>query len=173
MKTELLKGIEYIMKRLLLIAFLIALSFSVIGCSKTQNSTENANNSKNTPDISEQKLTSEDIDSGKQVVKNYFDALNSENMEELKKTLGKYKIESFKKENIGNWKPKLDTVEYPGKYTNSNIPPSSYRSNYGKDPYKSMSLHVTFTEGTEKKDWDYILVKETKQSSWVIHDWGR
>lgn len=160
------------MKRLILIVFLMMLSFSVIGCTKTQNCTENTDNSKNTLDGSEQKLSSEDIDSGKKVVKSYFEALNSENIDELNKTLGKFKTGLYKIDNIGIWKPKLDTIEYPGKYHKSNNPPSSYISNYGKDPYKSMSLHVTFFEGTEKKDWDYILVKETKQSLWVIHDWG-
>lgn len=78
----------------------------------------------------------------------------------------------YSKVHIGNSKLEIDTIEYPGKYLNADIPPSSYKSNYGKDPYKSMCLYVTFKRGTDKKGWDYILIKETEHSPWVIHGYG-
>ncbi|MCO1600863.1 DUF4829 domain-containing protein [Desulfosporosinus nitroreducens] len=157
------------MKRILLMAFLLILSFNVIGCSQFQN-TENINSLP----VPDQKITTEDINEGKQVIRDYVNALKSRNLEDLNKTLGMYKNGLYNKDNIGNFNSNLeiDTIAYPGKYLKANIPPSSYKSNYGKDPYKSMCLHVTFTEGTNKKDWDYILIKETEQSPWVIHDWG-
>lgn len=77
----------------------------------------------------------------------------------------------YNKNNIKGWKnPQLISVEYPGKFTD--IPPSSFKSNYGKDPYKSMNFYVEFKDGEEKHGWDYVLVKETKDSPWLIHDWG-
>jgi len=149
-------------------------SFNVIGCSQFHRNTENINGSSPTTLVPSQKITTEDINEGKQVIRDYFDALRSGNLKNLKKMLPKYRQGLYHKDNLGTTL-EIDTIEYPGKYLNAHIPPSSYKSNYGKDPYKSMCLHVTFIEGstgTGKKDWDYILIKETEQSSWVIHDFG-
>lgn len=152
-------------------AFLLILSFNVIGCSQVQKNSEN----NNSLPISDQKITAEDINEGKQVIRDHVNALKSGNLEDLNKTLGRYQQGFYKKVRIGNSTLEIDTMEYPGKYLNAHIPPSSYKYNFGEDPYKSMCLHVTFTEGstgTGEKDWDYILIKETEQSSWVIHDSG-
>lgn len=158
------------MKKFLLLLVII-LSINVSGCSNNQKLASDIPTTK-VADASDTKIIEEDINDGKQVIKNYFSALKTGNLQEVDKTLGKYKQGLFNKENISKWTPELNTIEYPGKKSNANIPPSSYKSNYGKDPYKSMSFYVTFTEGSEKKGWDYILVKESKESTWVIHDWG-
>ncbi|MEA4901922.1 DUF4829 domain-containing protein [Desulfitobacterium sp.] len=161
-----------IRKSLLFILFMLLIgSFSVIGCSRFQRNTENINGSSPTTPVPSQKITMEDINEGKQVIRDYYNALKSRNLENLNRTLSKYQQGVYHKDNLGTTL-EIDTIEYPGKYLNANIPPSSYKSNYGKDPYKSMCLHVTFTEGADKKDWDYILIKETEKSSWLIHDWG-
>ncbi|WP_088187041.1 DUF4829 domain-containing protein [Desulfosporosinus sp. FKA] len=160
------------MKRILSITFLLILLFNVIGCSQFQGNTESDNRLMPTTSVSAQKVTTEDISEGKQVIKDYVNALKSRDLGNLEKTLGKYKQGIYNKDNIGSFDLEIETIEYPGKYLNAHIPPSSYKSNYGKDPYKSMCLHVIFKEGTNKKDWDYILIKETEDSPWVIHDWG-
>ena len=36
-----------------------------------------------------------------------------------------------------------------------------------------MTYYVTFNEGSEKQAWDWMVVKETKDSSWQIRDWGQ
>lgn len=74
------------MKRIILMAFLLTLSFYVIGCSQFQSNAEN-NNIFHVP---EQKITAEDINEGKQVIRDYISALKSGNREDLKKTLGRY-----------------------------------------------------------------------------------
>lgn len=118
-------------------------------------------------------ISQKDIEDGQIIVKNYFAAIKANNIDGVNRTLGKYKNGMYNENNIKDWKqPQLLSVEYPGKFTSYNIPPSSYKSNYGKDPYKSMDLYVEFKEGTELKGWNYILVKESADSPWLIHDWG-
>lgn len=117
-------------------------------------------------------ISQKDIEEGKRVVETYFQALKIGNVEEINDTLGKYKNGMYTEDNIKKWTPELISVNYPGKFTNHDIPPSSYKSNYGEDPYKSMNFYVEFKEGTEKQGWDYVLIKETADSPWQIHDWG-
>lgn len=35
-----------------------------------------------------------------------------------------------------------------------------------------MNLYVEFKDGEEKQGWDYMLIKETEDGPWLIHDWG-
>ncbi|WP_019850901.1 hypothetical protein [Desulfitobacterium sp. PCE1] len=157
------------MKRLILAAFLFIFSFTVIACSPMQNNTQNNSS------LVEQNITTKDIEESKQVIKDHIDALNNGDLKALNKTIGRYKQELYNNGNIGNYTLKIESIEYPGQYTTANIPPSSYRTNYGQDPYKSMCLHVIFSEGWEGRgmdNWDYIPIKETEESPWVIHDWG-
>ncbi len=156
------------MKKLILTVFLLILPFAVIACSSTPNNIQT-----NTP-LDEQNITAEDIEEGKQVIKEHIDALNNGDLEALNKTLGKHK-QGYYKGNMGVPPLVFESIKYPGQYTTANIPPSSYRSNYGQDPYKSMCLHVVFFEDWEGRgmdNWDYILIKETEESPWVIHDYG-
>lgn len=144
-------------------------SFNVIGCSQFQGNTENVNES--SPPVRSQKITTEDINEGKQVIRDYFYAIKNKDLENLNRTLSKFRQGVYNKDNIGA-NLEIDTIQYPGKYLNDLISPNSYKSNYGKDPYKSMCLHVTFTGDIYRNNWDYILIKETENSPWLIHDWG-
>ncbi|GEM_PF-3528434 len=121
-------------------------------------------------------ITNDDIAEGKQVVKNLFKALKDEDVKGANATLGKYKEGLWNESNIDDWKLELLSIEY-FKNDRSHLPPHSYKHNYGHGPYQSMSLLVTFTDNSvdnEDKEmkWYYILVKETKDAQWKIHDWG-
>lgn len=121
-------------------------------------------------------ITNDDIAEGKQVVKNLFKALKDEDVKGANATLGKYKEGLLNESNIDAWKPELLSIEYV-KNHRSHLPPHSYKHNYGHNPYQSMSLLVTFTDNSidnenKKMEWFYILVKETKDAQWKIHDWG-
>ncbi|WP_407309924.1 DUF4829 domain-containing protein [Desulfosporosinus sp. SB140] len=118
-------------------------------------------------------VTQDDINQAKKVVTNFFMALQSGNYDEANKALGRYMKGLYTADNISKWKPRILSIEYPGRFTNSHIPPESYKANYGRDPYKSMNLYVEFMDETGKQGWDYILIKETKDSPWEIHDWGQ
>lgn len=120
----------------------------------------------------ENQISKNDVTEGTLAVKNYFAALKVNDIDGVNKTLGRYKSGMYNENNIKGWQPQLISVESPGKYHNDNTPPSSYKSNYGKDPYKFMNLYVEFKEGTQKQGWDYLLIKETEDSPWLIHDWG-
>lgn len=164
------KGVIKIRKSLLLIVFMLLIgSCNVIGCSQFQGNTENLNGS--SPSVGSRKITSEDINEGKQVIRDYFNAIKNKDLENLNRTLSKSMQGVYNKDNIGT-NLEINTIQYPGKYLNDLIPPSSYKSNYGKDPYKSMCFHVTFTGDIYRNNWDYILIKETENSPWLIHDWG-
>ncbi|HHY25489.1 MAG TPA: DUF4829 domain-containing protein [Desulfitobacterium dehalogenans] len=157
------------MKKFILTMFLLILPFTAIACSPVQNNLQT-----NTP-LDEQSITAEDIEESKQAIRDHIDALKDGDLETVNKTLGRYMQGLYNNSNIGNSTLEIESIEYPGQYTTANIPPSSYRSNYGQDPYKSMCLHVIFSKGWEgggKDNWDYILIKETEESPWVIHDWG-
>ncbi|TWH60693.1 uncharacterized protein DUF4829 [Desulfitobacterium sp. LBE] len=160
------------MKKLILTVLLLILPFTMIACSPVQNNIQT-----NTP-LDEQNITAEDIEEGKQVIQDYAEALNSGDLETVNKLLGKHMRGLYHDGNIDSITMKIDSIEYPGRYTTALIPPSSYRSNYGHDPYKSMCLYVIFSEfetgdaSISMDNWDYILIKETEESPWVIHDWG-
>ncbi len=158
--------------KLLIPVTLLLLLVAFIGYYKINNK-EEVNTNFDAMQI-ENKITNEDIEAGKEIIKKYFRALNDSNLEEMEKTLGKYKSGLYHKDNIGNFEAELINIEYPGKYTNDNIPPSSYKSNYGVDPYKTINFYVEFKDKNigRIKGWDYILVKDNKNDPWTIHDWG-
>lgn len=121
-------------------------------------------------------ITNDDIAEGIQVVENLFKALKNEDVKGANATLGKYKEGLWNESNIGNWKPELLSIEYV-KNDRFHLPPHSYKHNYGHDPYQSMSLLVTFRDnrsdnGDKEEKCYFILVKESKNAQWKIHDWG-
>mgnify|MGYP003276162581 CR=1 FL=1 len=157
------------MKKLILMIFIVIIISTLSGCNQTKKKTPSKET--NTVETANE-ITEKDIEEGKQVINRYFTAIKDKDIDEINKTLGIYKKDLYNKVNIDDWAPILISINYPGKYTNDNIPPESYKANYGKDPYKSMNFNVTYKDGDEEKNWDYILVKESKDSSWEIHDWG-
>jgi hypothetical protein len=122
---------------------------------------------------SKTRASSNDIEAAKKVLQNHFEALNKESLDDINKTLGQYQSGRFNKDNLSKWKPEVVSISYPGKLTNDNIPPKSYKSNYGKVPYKSINFYVVYKENGEQQEMDYILVKEDKEGPWLIHDWGQ
>lgn len=119
------------------------------------------------------RITSEDVLLGKQIVEEHFNAIQNEDLAAADATLGRYKKGLYNESNIGKWKPELFAIEHVT-YDKVHIPPDSYRSNYGKNPYKSMSLLVTLRDQPDanKYQWYYILVQEERGDPWLIHDWG-
>lgn len=156
------------MKRFILSILIATLILTLIGCRQANDKKR----SKEVTAVETSKITTKDIEDAKQVINKYFTSLKNKDIVEINKTLGRYKKDLYTKDNIDKWMPELISINYPGKYTNDNIPPKSYISNYGTEPYKSMNLNVIYKVGNEHKNWDYILIKETKESPWEIHDWG-
>ena len=157
------------MKKFILMIFIVTIISTLSGCNQTKE--ETLSKETNTVEIANE-ITEKDIEEGKQVINRYFTAFKDKDIDEINKTVGRYKKDLYNKDNIDEWTPILISINYPGKYTNANIPPKSYNANYGKDPYNAMNFNVTYKEGDEETNWDYILVKETKDSCWEIHDWG-
>lgn len=158
------------MKKFILPIILLILIVALVGCNQAkENSISNyeADNLRLKNEISQK-----DIEEGKKLVERYFKALQNKDIVGANETLGRYKSDLYDESNIGKWIPKLISINYPGKYTNENIPPKSYKANFGETPYKSMTLYVEYELEGEKQGWDYILVKETEGSPWLIHDWG-
>lgn len=127
-------------------------------------------------------VTNKDIDEAKLVVEKHFKAMTEGDLESFQETLSRYwdgwTDKSYMKEAFK--KPKrhvVKSINYPGKYHAKDEVPSSYVSNYHKEPYKTIIFHVVneISDGKkaiEKSDRDYILIKETENSPWLIHNWG-
>lgn len=127
-------------------------------------------------------VTSKDIDEAKLVIEKHFISRTRGDLEGFKETLGRYKDGFADQVNIKEEfkRPKryvAESINYPGKYHAINEVPSSYVNNYHKKPYQVIVLHVVFAKYADKdtvdnSDCDYILIKDTKNSPWLIHDWG-
>ncbi|MDD4528151.1 MAG: DUF4829 domain-containing protein [Candidatus Margulisbacteria bacterium] len=118
-------------------------------------------------------ITNDDISDGKRVITDLFAAVNNEDVKGANGTIGRYLAGRFNETNIKGWKPKLTSIEYI-KDDKFRLPPHSYKSNYGHDPFQSMSFRVTYFNNIDQKKYKqyFILVKETKNAKWKIHDWG-
>ena len=82
----------------------------IIQCNWMFLSSKNSKNNNSLP-VSDQKITAEDINEGKQVIRDHVNALKSGNLEDLNKTLGRYQQGFYKKVRIGNSTLEIDTIE--------------------------------------------------------------
>lgn len=118
-------------------------------------------------------VSQDDIKKAEETIRLFFTSVNNNDVDSANSTLGRYRHGHFNKDNIGKWKPQIISIEYPGKILKHNLQPSSYKSNYGKDPYQSISFDVRFKDEDGEHSYGFILVKEDKNSPWSIHDWGQ
>jgi hypothetical protein len=118
-------------------------------------------------------ITNDDIAEGEQVVIDLFTAVNNEDVKGANDTIGRYMAGRYNENNIKKWKPELISVEYV-KDDKFHVPPHSYKSNFGHDPFKSMSLRVIYINKIDKETHKsyFTLVKDNKNAQWKIHDWG-
>ncbi len=130
-------------------------------------------------------ITSDDIDEGKQMIVDYFQALKTSDTVILKSYVS-YNLVGIKEIGACNvngknpslaflydddFKPDLIRIETSTKYpldTQSII--EEMKHSYSIDIYQVLGLHVYFNYGIDH-DWDFILIKETESSPWKIHLW--
>ncbi|KPU44884.1 hypothetical protein OXPF_13620 [Oxobacter pfennigii] len=131
-------------------------------------------------------ITSLDIEAGKKTISDYFQALKTSDTVILSEYLN-YNMLKYRE--IGacnisgsngslwmlyddNFKPDLINIEDTPKY---NFDPvniiKQYKNDSGREPYKTMSLHVYFAYGGKNNEWDFILLKEAETDPWKIHLW--
>lgn len=161
-----------------IIGILTLVSLLMVGCqvNKKDNSSKSNTSQKNNNSTQklEYKYTEQEINEAKEVVKNYYEALNKGDYEQFNNSLGRYKKDflNYKKDKFKEEDIKLISINYPSKYLKNEVP-SSYRSNYKENPYKAIVLNADVDEKGEKVSLDFILIKEKQDSPWLIHDWGR
>ncbi|MDI6816949.1 MAG: DUF4829 domain-containing protein [Actinomycetota bacterium] len=127
-------------------------------------------------------ITDKDIEEARSTIEKHFKTMTDGDIEGFKETLGRYKEGFANQENIKEEfrRPKryeVKSISYPGKYQPKDKIPGSYTDMFQREPYKVLVLHAVFEiydrkKLLEKNDWDYILIRETKNDSWLIHDWG-
>jgi hypothetical protein len=126
-------------------------------------------------------VSESDIASASAVVRAHVEAFARGDASAWRATLGRYKAGGWDatqfERTVVAWRDvRLESLELSGLYT-TDSPPSSYVSNYGAPPFATIVLHARFERPDNAPemapyDWDYILVRETPDGPWRIHDWG-
>lgn len=164
--------------KFIIIGILTLVPLLIVGCQVNKKDTSLKNNTlpinNNQTKKLNDKYSDQEISEAKEVIKNYYEALNKGDYEQFNNSLGRYKKDflNYKKDKFKEEDIKLISINYPGKYHKNEVP-SSYRSNYKENPYKVIVLNADIDEKGEKVSLDFILIKEKQDSPWLIHDWGR
>lgn len=171
--------------------FLIIAVFSLFIIFYTYNQTNelkqisSSNLDDNSESIVVHTLLDSDIEEGKRVIEDYFNALKTSDTVILKDYLGYNMISlgeigacNVNSNNSGldflyddNFKPDLIKIDTSSKYNFDSLYYAKEIKNQNNiNAYKIMCLHVYFNYLNDR-DWDFILVKYTETSPWKIHLW--
>ncbi|GAE88399.1 DUF4829 domain-containing protein [Acetivibrio straminisolvens] len=181
-------------KSLLRATFLLFLTAVITGCSIPVRSQLNENinieqpiqkQTINEADTNETYIDEADINEAKAVLEKHFKAIMEGDFETYKSTLGAYQDPFVQQDFIEERFSKPNDIElleisHPGKYIRDTVP-QSYFHYFDRKPYKVITFHVVYKGAMDSAeasyssntiDKDYILIKDTSDSEWKIHDWG-
>lgn len=172
-------------RNLILTLTLMIIIFSTLVVMKLISENRDVNSNSYLENHSMGNISLSDIEDGKNIIVDYFDALKNSDTVILKDYLGYNMIQlreigscNVNGENSSlaflyndNFKPELISIntslknEFDEDYYINDI-----KATNNIDAYKVMPLNVDF-EYVKEYNWDFILVKYSEQSPWKIHTW--
>ena len=123
-------------------------------------------------------ISKEDIEEGKKVVEEFYKSINSKDFDGYLRTLGSYRRmkngENFDEFFENKRRFKVKEISFPGKFHDMREAPHSYKETFSREPYQWMYIYVVVEEDGlgREEEADFILIRESKDSEWKIHDVG-
>lgn len=165
---------------LVAVMLVTCLGLSAAACARPANDTPTLRPPEETtpalPAVSESEIASASA-----VVRAHVEAIVRGDGSAYRATLGRFKsggwdAAQFARLSAGWRGVEVESLALSGLFTTES-PPETYEYNFGSPPFATIVLRARFKRPDAASNlvpewWDFILIRETRDGPWVIHDWG-